>query len=109
VDTPASAPQLLPASAFRSTVFGDTIDDIVPRNSFFLDGTNNIDLGLYKTFRLPRSGQALSVRIEAYNAFNQVQFGFPSNDIASSTFGQLISTATSYRPRTIQIAIRFTY
>ena len=109
IDHPATAQQQLPAAAFRSTTFGDTIDAIVPRNSFFLDGTSNVDLGLYKNIRLPWTGQALSLRLEAYNAFNQAQFGFPSNDLASSTFGQLLSTATLYRPRTIQLAVRYAY
>jgi outer membrane receptor protein involved in Fe transport len=109
IDNPATSQQLLPRSAFRSVDFTDTFADIVPRNSFFLDGTHNVDLGLYKNFPLPWHGQWLSFRLEGYNVFNKVQFGFPSNDIASSSFGRLISGATAYRPRTIQLAFRYTY
>jgi hypothetical protein len=109
VDDPDTATQLLPRSAFRSLAFTDTYDDISPRNGFFTPGTQNVDLALAKVFTMPFQGQRLSVRIEAYNAFNTVKFGFPVNDIANINFGRLISGATNYAPRTLQLVLRYQY
>ena len=38
IDTPATSQELLPRSAFRAQVYGDTVDMLVPRNSFYGDG-----------------------------------------------------------------------
>ena len=105
-----TAQQALPASAFRSTTFSDTIDDLVPRNAFYGDGTKNVDLALAKNFRMPWQGHNLGVRIEAFNAFNWVQFAFPQNNLATpATFGAITGTAASYAPRTVQLVLRYRY
>ena len=66
--------------------FGDT--ELVGRNTFFGDGTNIVDLGLYKSFALPSNHRVL-LRLEMYNAFNQVQFNFPARAIDTpATFGR---------------------
>lgn len=109
VDNPAQSPQRLSRSAFQPATFGDPIDALSPRNGFFGDGLHNVDLGMYKTFEMPRRGQRVMVRIEAYNVFNAVQFGFPTSDINSPSFGRILSTSSQYTPRQIQIALRFTY
>jgi outer membrane receptor protein involved in Fe transport len=109
VDHPDVSRQQLPRSAFRSTAFGDSVGDIVPRNSFFADGTNNVDLALAKIFEMPWSGHSLWVRVEAFNAFNQVQFGFPVTDIANANFGAIVGTATAYSPRVLQLVLRYRY
>jgi hypothetical protein len=49
----------------------------------------------------------LALRLEAYNVFNHVQWGFPNTDIASSTFGQVASQANG--SRTFQAALRLIY
>ena len=102
VDDPDTATQILPRSAFRTLTITDTYDDIAPRNGFFTPGTKNVDLALSKSFRMPWQGQRLLVRIEAFNAFNTVKFGFPVNDITNQNFGRLIGGATNYAPRTLQ-------
>ncbi len=104
-----TAQQVLPRSAFRSTTFVDALEDLVPRNAFYADGTQNVDLALSKVFRMPWGGQTMSARIEAFNAFNQVQFGFPNTDITSASFGAINGVATSYAPRTIQLVLRYRY
>jgi outer membrane receptor protein involved in Fe transport len=111
VTDPDTATEMLPRSAFRPVDYTDTIDNISPRNGFFGPGTRNVDLALAKNFRLPRQNQWLSVRIEAYNAFNQVKFGFPVNDInpTVSNFGRLISGATGYNARVLQFVLRYRY
>jgi hypothetical protein len=109
VSDPDTSQQVLPRSAFRSVDFTDTIDNISPRNGFYTPGTRNVDLALAKNFAMPWQGQALSVRIEAYNAFNIVKFGFPTNDIASVNFGRILGAATSYSPRVVQLVLRYRY
>ncbi len=109
VDDPATSVGLLPATAFRNLILGDTTDDLVPRNAFFADGTKNVDLALSKVFQMPWQAQSISVRIEAFNAFNWVQFGFPTSDINNVNFGRITGTATAYRPRILQLVLRYRY
>lgn len=104
-----TAQQALPLSAFRSTVPGDTIDMLSPRNAFFGDGTRNVDLALAKIFRMPWKGQSLWVRIETFNAFNRVQFGFPNSTITGTAFGAINGTANTYSPRVVQLVLRYRY
>ena len=109
VSDPDTALQVLPRSAFRSVDFTDTFDNISPRNGFYAPGTRNVDLALAKIFRMPWQGQSMSVRIEAFNAFNMVKFGLPVNDIASVNFGKLLTGATNYSPRVVQLVLRYRY
>jgi hypothetical protein len=108
VDNPDTSTQSLPASAFRATTIFDTIDAIVGRNTFFGDGLVNVDMGFYKSFRIEGS-KTLSLRVQVFNLLNYVQYGFPTTDITSSTFGRILGTNGSYLPRTVQINIRFQY
>jgi hypothetical protein len=109
VDHPSRALQQLPAAAFRATTLADTIADIVPRNAFYTDGVNNLDLAIAKTFRMPWDGHSVGVRLEAFNALNQVQFGFPSVNTTAANFGALVSTANAYSPRVLQVVVRYRY
>jgi hypothetical protein len=107
VDDPSTSREALPLAAFRPPQFGDT--ELVGRNTFFGDGTNVVDLGLYKSFALPSDHRVL-LRLEMYNAFNQVQFGFPARAIDTpATFGSITGTSTLYSPRVIQIAVRYLF
>jgi hypothetical protein len=109
VDHRDASQAALPRSAFRAVTFGDSVEDLVPRNSFYGDGVRNVDLALSKSFRMPWGADDLSVRIEGFNVFNQVQFGFPTSDIGSATFGQINGLATSYSPRVVQVVLRYRY
>jgi hypothetical protein len=108
VDDPNKSTTQLPTSAFRPVTIYDTIDMLVGRNTFFGDGLANLDLGLYKSFRLG-AGRQLSLRVQVFNAFNGVQYGFPDTSINNSTFGRITSAATTYIPRTVQLNVRFQY
>ena len=101
--------QALPAAAFRRVVFGDTVDMLVPRNAFYGDGMERVDLALSKAFQMPWSSHSLDVRFEAFNAFNHVQFGFPDTNHNNTTFGVITGTATAYTPRTLQVVLRYRY
>ena len=107
VADPATSRNILRRDAFRTANFGEE-DLIIGRNTFYGDGLEAVDLGVYKTFRLPWRHD-LTVRFEAYNAFNKVQYGFPTLDIASATFGQITGGAVTYAPRTLQLAVRYRY
>jgi hypothetical protein len=109
VDDRDTSREVLPRSAFRPVTFGDTIQDLVPRNAFFADGVRSVDLALSKIFRLPWGGDDLAVRIEGFNVFNQVQFGFPITDINNANFGAINGVATSYSPRVVQLVMRYRY
>jgi outer membrane receptor protein involved in Fe transport len=107
VDNPSTSREALPLAAFRPPQFGDT--ELVGRNTFFGDGTNIVDLGLYKSFQLPSDHRVL-LRLEMYNAFNQVQFAFPARAIDTpATFGNITGTSTLYSPRVVQIAVRYLF
>jgi hypothetical protein len=100
---------ILRREAFRPTTFGDTLEDLVPRNAFFGDGLKTVDLALSKVFRMPRPGQSLAVRIEAFNAFNWVQFGFPNTDSTNAAFGSITAPSVNYQARVVQLVLRYRY
>lgn len=65
------------------------------------------DLTLAKTFKLPKEGQRVQFRAEAFNAFNNVNFINPSLTLTSPlTFGEF-QGATA--PRTMQFALRYEF
>jgi hypothetical protein len=73
------------------------------RNMIRGPGLQQVDLGLHKTF--PLTGAAkLQVRVEAFNAFNHVNFAQPNTSQNSSNFGRILATATD--PRIMQFALR---
>ena len=65
-------------------------------------GINNLDLGFFKNFSLPRNA-TLQFRVEAFNAFNHPQFSGVSQNITSANFG----VVTSARPgRIVQLGAK---
>ncbi|MBE3133919.1 MAG: hypothetical protein IMZ55_10610, partial [Acidobacteria bacterium] len=108
VNDPAKSTEQLPVAAFRALTIVDSPDLMVGRNTFYGDGLVNLDLGLYKSFRLSGS-KSISLRVQAFNLMNYVQYGFPTTDIGSSTFGRILGTNSAYIPRTIQINVRFVF
>lgn len=67
----------------------------------------NTDLTLAKVFRLPKEGQRLQFRAEAFNAFNSVNFTNPSLTLTSPlTFGEFQGVTP---PRTMQFALRYEF
>jgi hypothetical protein len=63
------------------------------------------NISLVKSFRVVE-GQSLGFRFEAFNLFNNVNFGLPSASFGSSSFGQITSAAD---PRVVQLAIRYRF
>jgi len=106
VNYPGSSVSKLPKSAFRHAVYGDTTADLIGRNTFYTDGPENVDLGIYKTFKLPGS-LAVMVRLDAFNVFNHPTWSFPVNDFNAANFG--VINAVNYTPRVLQFGFRFLY
>ena len=64
------------------------------------------DLSLRKNFRLPREGMSLLFQVDAFNAFNHVNYGNPSTSVTASSFGTI---ATAQPPRQLQVGAKFTF
>ena len=89
INDPATSKEQLPISAFRPYVAGDSLDSVVGRNTFFGDGLQTMDLGLYKNFDLSGT-KSFSVRVEVFNLFNAVQYAYPAVSISTpATFGTI--------------------
>jgi hypothetical protein len=65
-----------------------------------------LNLSLVKRFRIMES-QAIDLRLEAFNAFNNVNFSSPASTFGSSNFGQITSTVGD--ARVVQAAIRYRF
>ncbi|HET6979590.1 MAG TPA: carboxypeptidase regulatory-like domain-containing protein [Pyrinomonadaceae bacterium] len=109
VNNPATSRDVLPRAAFRALTSADFNTPILGRNTFFLDGVKNVDFGIAKIFSMPWEGHKLTVRADLFNAFNHVQYGFPSSVTTNTNFGAITSAATLYVPRNIQVSLRYQY
>jgi hypothetical protein len=109
ISNPATSQAMLPRSAFRSATLADFGNGIVGRNTFYRDGQQVLDLGLTKNFEMPWEGHRLVVRADMFNALNHVWYGLPSSDIQSTNFGRITGTHPLYRPRVVQVALRYTF
>jgi hypothetical protein len=68
-------------------------------------GVANWDLSAYKTFPFTANGKAnLQFRVEAFNVFNRVQFGYPGETQGNSNFG--VVSSVNNLPRLVQFALR---
>jgi hypothetical protein len=74
-----------------------------PRNVTFGPEFWNVDIGLTKRFTFG-TRQSIDLRIEAFNAFNNVNYRNPDAVIGASNFGLI---QTSYDPRQVQLALRY--
>ena len=107
VDDPNTSTTILSRDKFRTAQFGE-LDNIIGRNTFYGDGLTTVDFGLYKSFRFDW-GHDFMVRFEAYNALNDVQYGFPVVDINNVNFGRVQSGAAGYSARGLQVAVRYKF
>jgi hypothetical protein len=76
------------------------------RNAFRAPSLEQWDLGVYKTFRLPREGMGLQFRSEFLNVLNHTNLGLPNATTTSAAFGTI---RTTYPPRQIQFALKFLF
>jgi hypothetical protein len=78
----------------------------VSRGSYTGPGFTNLDASLHKTFLMPYNEKhQLSIRFEAFNAMNHPNWGTPTLNFSSSTFGRITATANSMRQ--LQLAAKY--
>jgi Carboxypeptidase regulatory-like domain/TonB dependent receptor len=68
-------------------------------------GFQNVDLSLFKTFRIIES-QSLQFRADAFNSFNLASYGNPDTGVADSGFG-VINSSRLNNPRTMQLTLSY--
>lgn len=90
-------------AAFTQAAFG-TFGN-AGRNVVRGDGFRSVDLSVFRTFAL-RERLKLQMRVEATNAFNQVNYQGPVTDQNSPAFGQFNATAV---PRTLQLGAKLSF
>ncbi len=79
----------------------------VGRNQLYGPGYNNVDFSLIKRIPFGNEGRyRFTVRADAFNLFNNVNFGKPVNTINSTNFGQSID---AFPARRIQFVGRFDF
>jgi outer membrane receptor protein involved in Fe transport len=76
-----------------------------PRNFLIGPGYKNVDLSLFRTFMV-REHLAVQARLEAFNAFNFVNFGNPRSNIGAANPGRI---DTAGDPRIMQLGLRVTF
>jgi hypothetical protein len=89
-----------PASVRRTNPY--TYDGVVG------PGTTQVDMTLSKGFRL-REGWKIEFRVEAYNAFNQLNWDNPVVDFNNANFGKVINRRPGYIGREIQYGFKLTF
>ncbi len=94
-------------SAF-STPAPDTFGSASRTLNYRSPGIFNADLTLGKKFRV-REGHAVELRLEGFNAFNNVVFGTPNAGFGGNTFGQINNYAGGMGPRELQVAVRYDF
>ena len=110
ISNPATATSDLPRTAFRTLTTSDSNTPILGRNTFFADGVQNFDFSISKQMRMPwTENHRFTLRADLFNAFNHIQYGFPTTDITSANFGRILGTNSLYSPRTIQVSARYEY
>jgi hypothetical protein len=66
----------------------------------------NLDLSLTRLVRVT-DGQAIEVRVDAFNAFNWFQWGQPATALNNTgTFGEIRNAGS---PRVIQLGIKYQF
>jgi hypothetical protein len=90
-------------SAFVAPAAGQ--DGNAARNVLIGPGNKNVDLGLFRTFKLKERLQ-LQARSEVTNGFNLVNLGGPTASLSSSLFGQIRTAGTM---RQVQVGLRLTF
>ena len=76
------------------------------RNIVRAQPLNQLDLGIFKNFRLPRESMKLQFRSEMFNALNHTNFTAPNGDRASASFGTIRGT---YQARQIQFGLKLMF
>jgi hypothetical protein len=82
----------------RTQPFGNAPRNVARSPSFY-----QFDLGLHKGFTLGQQERRIEARLEAFNLFNQVNFGAANGNRSSSAFGTITST---HAARQLQLGVK---
>ena len=75
------------------------------RNIMRGPGTANFDFGLSRAFAINEQHH-IDFRFESFNLFNRANFNNPTNNLTSSSFGQVLSAKD---PRILQLALKYSF
>jgi hypothetical protein len=90
-------------SAFQANALGQLGN--LGRNVVIGPGSKNVDLEIYKAFRLAERKE-LQFRADAFNTFNFVNAGNPTLTLNSPNFGKILSAGS---PRVFQLALKLMF
>jgi hypothetical protein len=76
-----------------------------PRNPVVGPGRKVVDLSVARSFALP-GRREIQFRVEAFNAFNWVNWGNPNGTLGNTPFGVISSAAAA---REMQVSLRYTF
>ncbi|MBL8207777.1 MAG: TonB-dependent receptor, partial [Blastocatellia bacterium] len=94
---------LFPANIFPAPTPGQS--GTLGRNTFRGPCYSAVDLSLARTFAV-REKKQLQLRLEAFNAFNQVNLYLPNADMSLGNFGK---STQAFEARTLQGGVRFIF
>ena len=94
---------LFPASAFPAPAPGQS--GTLGRNTFRGPGYATVDLSFSRIFSV-LEGKQIQLRLEAFNAFNNVNLYLPNADLSLGNFGR---STQAFDARTLQIGARFLF
>jgi hypothetical protein len=90
------------AQTNAAALVGQFTEGTLGRNAIRGPGEIDLDIALAKHFKFFEDKLDTELRMDAFNAFNHVNFGNPSTDINSPYFGQV---STTLGPRVLQVAL----
>jgi len=100
-------PSLFGSTSAVNSFEGQDPGTVGTRGILRVPGLVNFDVSVSKSFRLPKEGHTISIRGEAFNALNHVNFTTPNVSLATpSTFGELTNTTAA---RVMQLALRYEF
>ena len=71
-------------------------------------GFKNMDMALAKRFRI-REGVRVGIRLDAFNAFNGMNWAAPNLTVTASDFGKTNTQLTGYYGRQLQYSARLEF
>jgi hypothetical protein len=100
-------PSIMPTTTAVNAFEGQDPGTVGTRGILRVPGAINFDTSISKSFRMPFEGHRLTMRGEAFNATNHVNFTTPNVSLATpSTFGELTKTGDA---RVMQFALRYEF
>jgi hypothetical protein len=100
-------PSIFGSTTAATSFVGQDPGTVGTRGIVRVPGSVNFDASISKSFKMPFEGHRVSIRGEAFNAFNHVNFITPNLSLATpATFGELTNTAAA---RVMQFALRYEF